>query len=400
LKIGFSEMKNTSSMRLFSFVEGGTFNAENADIGIWVNGLKQLVSLRTLNVIKCHGTHIKISVTDDFQGTGSSDTKLDNVTIQGFSANEDNYGIYIDKSCCDCKISDCFIYGTKRGIYTASAGHIINNVHILSWIAAGGQNNGDGNFKGTEGLHIASGGFFTFNEIYFDTIERDLVIDNVTPSIILDKPISYSYRKGFGSAFIYRQSDYKSRFQLKVTGGNIDIGNKGANYKIFDINRLIIPSDYSNNISFSNNNIRNIKNLYPLDHSMMMRLSGDRSVTLLNSAQPFKPVWNSLGALAPGDSENHLEIRLSDDKKIILRIKYSFEGQIDITKESDIPEGYSLGYMIIDNCCLLLLKPENEITLQPEIIDIDGNSSYLGTPYKDKVYTIDDYTSAPFINII
>jgi hypothetical protein len=400
LKIGFSEMKNTSRMRLFSFVEGGTFNAENADIGIWVNGLKQLVSLRTLNVIKCHGTHIKISVTNDFQGTGSSDTKLDNVTIQGLSSNEKNYGIYIDRSCCDCKISDCFIYGTGCALYTASAGHVINNVHILSWVASGGKDNGQDNFKGTEGMRIESGGFFTFNEIYFDTTDRDLVIGNVSPSIILDKPMSYSWFKGLGSAFVYRPSDYQSKFQLKVSGGNIDLGNKASNFKVFDIARNLIPLDTDQNIAFYGNNLMNASNLYPLDHSLMMKIRGVRNDLVTDSTLPFGPEWNSLGALAPGLSWNHLEIRLTDQTRIRLRIRFSPEGRVDIEKETPVPDGFTFGYTVVDQCCLLLLKPSSKISLMPEIIDLDGNSSYLCTPCKDRVYVLKDYTSSTYVTSI
>ena len=398
LKIGFSEMKNTSDMRLFSFVEGGTFNAENADIGIWVNGLKQLVSLRTLNVIKCHGTHIKISVTDDFQGTGSSDTKLDNVTIQGFSSNENNYGIYIDRSCCDCKIADCFIYGTKCGIYTASAGHVINNVHILSWIAAGGKNNGNNdNFRGTEGIRIESGGFFTFNEIYFDTTDRDLSIGNVNPSIILDKPISYSYLKGLGSSFVYRPSDYKSAFKLKITGGNIDLGNKGDNFKVFDIARNLIPLDTEQSISFWGNNLMNPGKLYPLDHSLLMKIRGVRSDLVTSSTLPFGLEWNSLGAIAPSQSWNHLEIRLSEEAIFRVKIRYSAQGQIEIEKETPLPEGYSFGYTVVDQCCILLFKPSAEVGLMPAVIDLDGNGNYLRTPLNNRVYTLKDYTSSTYV---
>ena len=396
LKIGFSEMTNTSRMRLFSFVEGGTFNAENTDVGIWVNGLKQLVSLRTLNVIKCHGTHIKISVTDDFKGTGSSDTKLDNVTIEGYSSNENNYGIYIDRSCCDCKISDCFIYGTRCAIYTASAGHIINNVHILSWVAAGGEN---GAFVGTEGIRVESGGFFTFNEIYFDTTDHDLVIGNVSPDIIMDKPLSYSWYKGLGSAFVYRP-DYISPFRLKISEGNIDLGNKADNFRIFHIDRTIIPSDNEQRITFTNNNLMGASKLYPLDYSLMMKMRGTRSEKLVNKPSAFDAgVWYPLGALAISPSENHLEVRLSNEQRIRLKVNYSTNG-VDIQKETAVPEGFTLGYLVQDKCCILLFQSTAQVTLQPEVIDLDGNSSYLCTPDKDKVYTLKDYTTTTYVNPI
>ena len=131
LKIGYSEMSTPDvTHRRFSYIEGGMFDCSNVDNGIMVNGLKQLVSLKSISLFKGKKTHIRIAVTDDFKGTGSSDTKIDNVTIQGISSNEEVYGIYIDQSCCDCKISNTFIYSTKYGIVTRSAGHFLNNVHM------------------------------------------------------------------------------------------------------------------------------------------------------------------------------------------------------------------------------------------------------------------------------
>ena len=114
LKVGYSEMTTPDvTHRRFSYVEGGMFDCSNVDNGIMVNGLKQLVSLKYISLFKGRNTHIRIGVTDDFRGTGSSDTKIDNVTIQGISSNEEVYGIYIDQACCDCKISNTFIYSTK-----------------------------------------------------------------------------------------------------------------------------------------------------------------------------------------------------------------------------------------------------------------------------------------------
>ena len=139
LKVGYSEMTTPDvTHRRFSYVEGGMFDCSNVDNGIMVNGLKQLVSLKYISLFKGRNTHIRIGVTDDFRGTGSSDTKIDNVTIQGISSNEEVYGIYIDQACCDCKISNTFIYSTKYGLVTKSAGHILNNLHILSMHTTGG----------------------------------------------------------------------------------------------------------------------------------------------------------------------------------------------------------------------------------------------------------------------
>lgn len=147
LKVGYSEMSTPDvTHRRFSYIEGGMFDCYNVENGIMVNGLKQLVSLKSISLFKGRNTHIRISVTDDFRGTGSSDTKIDNVTIQGISSNEEVYGIYIDQACCDCKISNTFIYSTKYGLVTKSAGHILNNLHILSMHTTGGLDLGGERF--------------------------------------------------------------------------------------------------------------------------------------------------------------------------------------------------------------------------------------------------------------
>ena len=163
LKVGYSEMTTPDvTHRRFSYVEGGMFDCSNVDNGIMVNGLKQLVSLKYISLFKGRNTHIRIGVTDDFRGTGSSDTKIDNVTIQGISSNEEVYGIYIDQACCDCKISNTFIYSTKYGLVTKSAGHILNNLHILSMHTTGGLDLGLKGFRSTEGIRVEADGFFIF----------------------------------------------------------------------------------------------------------------------------------------------------------------------------------------------------------------------------------------------
>src|SRR5690554_3056724 len=189
LKIGYSEMSTPDvTQRRFSYIEGGQFDCSNVENGIMVNGLKQLVSLKYITLFKGRKTHILISVTDDFKGTGSSDTKIDNVTIQGMSSNDDIIGIYIDESCHDCKISDTFIYGTKQAIITKSAGHIINNVHILSMLSTGGINyGGKSNYRQSEGIRVEKGGFYVFNQIYYDTVDKGIVVaKDVSPILLLD----------------------------------------------------------------------------------------------------------------------------------------------------------------------------------------------------------------------
>ena len=140
-----------------------------------------------------------------------------------------------------------------------------------------------------------------------------------------------------------------------------------------------------------------VDKLYPLDHSLMMKIRGTVSEKLVNDKSEYSPVWNSLGAIAPGNSWNNLEIRLSDSQVFRIRAKYSFAGKVDVERGSEIPEGIELGYMVLDHCCLLLFKPNKKIELQPEILDLDGNSSYLCTPDKSRVFTLLDYTSSSLV---
>lgn len=114
IKVGYSEVYFVDvTHRRFSYIEGGILDCYNADNGILIDGRKQLVQIRNMSLVRGRNTHIRIHLPEP-GGTGSSDTKIDNVTIQGISSNDDVYGIYIDKSCCDCKISDTFIYGPKK----------------------------------------------------------------------------------------------------------------------------------------------------------------------------------------------------------------------------------------------------------------------------------------------
>lgn len=261
--VGFSEFNDTSvekrDLRRFSYIEGGHFDAKKAKRGIWVNGLKQLVSLRELSVYYCKGRHIEISCTDHFRGTGSADTKISQVSIQGESSNEDNYGIYIGARCGDCKISDTFIYGTGTGVYTEGAGHIVNNLHILSWRVGDGK---PGDFSKSVGIRIARQGFYIFNEVYFDTTAYDFVIDgDIEVQMIADKCITHSWVPDLGKSFIStRNRIRKDGLQAKVTSCIFNLDYKPQDYRIFDIPAELIGNKSA--ITFSDNVIRSSDKLY------------------------------------------------------------------------------------------------------------------------------------------
>ncbi len=392
LKIGYSETDITDrSHRRFSYIEGGVFDCENADNGILLNGLKQMVQLRNLSVVKGHNTHIRIEVSNE-NGTSSSDTKIDNVTIHGFSSAEESYGIYIDKKCCDCKISNTFIYATKYGILTKSAGHFINNVHILSMYTTGGKTNGtEGVFAGTQGIRFETGGFFLLNEVYFDTIDKSVVIpESYTPSIVMDKCIYYSYRDNFGTAFIYKEKRNDTKmFQAKISNSIIEAKNPG--YKIFDLPPGIILNAASN-LTFTNATLRRAHNISPLCPSLMMRVRGKTYEASRNKPVEYDRKWYALGAIAPGYSNNRLHIAFNPATAYEITVSFNGKSLNHSSKKlTRKPAGIQFKFVEKDGYCIVLFKPEKKAVLFPEITDVLGNGNFMGTPDKGKSYLEKDY---------
>lgn len=394
LKIGYSEMSTPDvTHRRFSYIEGGMFDCSNVDNGIMVNGLKQLVSLTYISLFKGRKTHIRISVSDDFVGTGSCDTKIDNITIQGISSNEDVYGIYIDQSCCDCKISNTFIYSTKYALVTKSAGHILNNVHILSMHTGGGLDLGVDNYRQTEGIRVESDGFFVFNEIYFDTIDKSIVIEaDKKPTLILDKNIFYSYLKDFGTSFLYKDPSAVTPFQVKISNSIIEIPNQG--YKILDINPILIGHDSEGNFSFVNCALRNPRLLNPLDVSLTQRVTGRRSDALLAGGRFVSSnKWLPVGAIVASDARSLLRVDLSEDCSIELDIFFK-KGERPRIKsrfmENSESISFQMGYSIVGPYCVLLLKPVNG-EISPVVSDILGTGLFMSVPSKDICHSLDEY---------
>lgn len=394
LKIGYTEMSTPDvTHRRFSYIEGGMFDCSNVDNGIMVNGLKQLVSLRAMSLFKGRKTHIRIHVTDDFKGTNSCDTKLDNITIQGISSNEEVYGIYIDHSCCDIKMSNTFIYATKYGVVTKSAGHILNNVHILSMNTGGGLDLGKDNFRSTVGIRIQTGGFFVFNEVYFDTIDRSIVIArDVNPTLILDKNIFYSYLRDFGTSFIYKDKGSVDPFQVKLSNSIIEVSKKG--YKIFDINPEIIGKDVEGNFSFVNGALRSAQFLSPFDLSLLQRVRNKRSDAVLQADQYLpEKTWTALGTLVASPTCSLLRLDLSDDCAVELDAKFVKEDAPQIKyrmlNESK-KQSFQIGYAVKDDFCVLFVKPKQG-GLSPVVSDLLGNGSFMTTPSKDRAYSLTDY---------
>ena len=399
LKVGYSEMTTPDvTHRRFSYIEGGMFDCSNVDNGIMVNGLKQLVSLKYISLFKGRNTHIRISVTDDFRGTGSSDTKIDNVTIQGISSNEEVYGIYIDQACCDCKISNTFIYSTKYGLVTKSAGHILNNLHILSMHTTGGLDLGLKGFRSTEGIRVEADGFFIFNEVYYDTVDRGIVVAaDRNPTLVLDKNIFYSYLPDFGTSFLYRDHKAATPFQAKMSNCIIEVAKQG--YKIFDVSPEAIKNDVEGNFSFVNCAMRNSHLLSPFDFSLMQRIREKRCDALSAPEQAAGGLqavdslqWYVLGAVFASPYRNLLKLDLAKDGVAELDLLFA-GGEPEIHSrmlKSPDRTSFQLGYVVKDEYCILLLRtPRGKV--YPAICDVLGNSCFLATPSKDRYYKPEDY---------
>lgn len=398
LKVGYSEMSTPDvTHRRFSYIEGGMFDCYNVENGIMVNGLKQLVSLKSISLFKGRNTHIRISVTDDFRGTGSSDTKIDNVTIQGISSNEEVYGIYIDQACCDCKISNTFIYSTKYGLVTKSAGHILNNLHILSMHTTGGLDLGVKGFRSTEGIRVEADGFFIFNEVYYDTVNRGIVVAaDKNPTLILDKNIFYSYLPNFGTSFLYRDHGTTTPFQVKMSECIIEVAKQG--YRIFDVSPEAIRKDVEGDFSFMNCAVRNAHLLSPFDFSLMQRMRGERGEVLfvpekeMLGSQEEGSQWHVLGAVLASPYRNLLKLDFAKDCMLELDLLFAgFKPEISsrMLKGTD-KAALQIGYVVKGEYCILLFRA-CQGALSPVVCDVMGRNYFLSTPSKDRCYGLEDY---------
>ena len=405
LKIGFSEMSTPDkSHRRFSYIEGGMFDCSNVENGIIVNGLKQLVSLKSISLFKGRNTHIRIEISEDFIGTGSADTKIDNITIQGLSSNEEVYGIFIDEGCADIKISNSFIYGTKYGITTKSGGHIFNNIHILSQVTTGGLDMGVKNFLETEGICLQNNGFFILHEIYFDTIDKSIVVSpDYTPTLVIDKNIFYSYLPHFGTSFIYRDHSSIRSFQAKISNSVFHIKKHG--YTIFDINPLLVGYDINENYTFINCHLINSHLLNTFDSSLLQKVRKKTNDALFSAdTDNLITDWHVIGTLISSPFRSLLRIDLSETHSIELDITFNKNKTTLISShhmDTNLNKHYQLGYIIKDNYCVLVLRSDFIETLFPVITDLRGNGSYMRTPSTDRLYKPIDYgiTSDPTLLI-
>lgn len=396
IKVGYSETYFTDvSHRRFSYIEGGILDCYNADNGILVNGRKQMVQIRTMSLVRGRNTHIRIHIPEGVGegGTGSSDTKIDNVTIQGISSNDNVYGIYIDQNCCDCKISDTFIYSTKEAIVTKSAGHILNNVHILSWDTTGGTHLEDGkNYHSTVGIRITSGGFFVFNQVYYDTVDRGIVVDEgYNPELMLDQQISYSYLNNFGTSFIKPEGN-NSDLKVKLSNSTFTIPND--NFKILDCPVDLVGWDITDKFSFQNCAITNPQRLYPYEMTLMQRLRGVSADGIIwTTLAEYDTNWYVLGSVVSSPMRNSFEIDFADD--LTAKLNFMFKGGTPLLQDYEVQgekaKDIELGYAVFDQFCVLLFRAKKNSTFNPVIYDLLGSGRFMPTPYKGKKYSPADY---------
>lgn len=305
------------------------------------------------------------------------------MTIQGISSNEEVYGIYIDQACCDCKISNTFIYSTKYGLVTKSAGHILNNLHILSMHTTGGLDLGVKGFRSTEGIRVEADGFFIFNEVYYDTVDRGIVVAaDRNPTLVLDKNIFYSYLPDFGTSFLYRDHKAATPFQAKMSNCIIEVAKQG--YKIFDVSPEAIKNDVEGNFSFVNCAMRNSHLLSPFDFSLMQRIREKRCDALSAPEQAAGGLqavdslqWYVLGAVFASPYRNLLKLDLAKDGVAELDLLFA-GGEPEIHSrmlKSPDRTSFQLGYVVKDEYCILLLRtPRGKV--YPAICDVLGNSCF------------------------
>lgn len=388
--VGFTEFNKISvaerDLREFSFIEGGHFDASNTLRGIWVNGLKQLVTLKDMSIYYCKGRHIEISCTNHFRGTGSSDTKIMNVSIQGDSSNEDNYGVYIGPRCGDCKISDTFVYGTGTGLYTEGAGHIVNNFHILTWRVGEGKK---GDYSNTVGIKIARQGFYEFNEVYFDTTNRDFVIEgNISVQMIVDKCISHSWIPDFGESFLsWSNMTGESRLEAKISNCVFNLDYKPENFKIFDLPDSLILNDYDFGFTFHDNIIRSKAKLNPYDLSLLMKFDDRQAECVFEQPQEISESGVVIGMIAPSTCTNELEIKHGDGKSTYLIV----ESDGTVIRNKTKSKNVKVEVVKIGGYSILVMKSKYDTMLFPVILDKWGNSTYMSTPSKHRKYTLEDY---------
>lgn len=397
LRVGFGELNSNfdQSQRRLNYISGGKFDCSNAETGIEVNGLKQLVSLKDMSLFKGKKNHIKIYVSAN-TGTGSSDTKIQNVTIQGLSSNEDSYGIYIDSSCSDCKLDNVFIYGCKVGIYTNSAGHYMNNVHILSQVTTGGLDLGDSNFLNTIGIQLMTSGCYFMNSVYFDTVDMCIYSQDNSPKLNMTNCFFFSYLDNFGTSFFKRDFNVLSTLELNMSNCSIDI--KKQNYKIIDAN---IPLGYDsfNRVQLTNMIISNSgrDKLSKFDRYLAQKVRNQYTDFLVRTDNTtFNNSWVVLGLFPLSEGEIEFNVSYSANRSVKLNFRRAIDDLHYVINDPYNGFKFQLGKapVVDDNgytYTALVFKPNVSFTGFPSLTTIRGMGCFMRTPSDFKKFALSDY---------
>lgn len=399
IRIGFTEIESTydKTQRRPNIIEGGCLDCSNVTNGIHVNGLKQLVTIKGMNLIKGTGTHIKVECTNDFAGTGSSDTIIQDIRIQGLSSNEENScGIYLGAGCGDCKLHHVFIYGCQTGIYTESTGHYMDTVHILSQVTTGGLSLGENDFKNTRGLVTRNiTGDMWLNNFYFDTLEVGLEIKVKTPRFFLTNCIYFCYKDNFGDAMIRRDADINGTLAVTMNGCVCHI--KKDNFKIFDANIPYIFDPYTRtkvDLTIVNPSKLNVYDAYL---SQKVRQS-DVDYLIRTDNTSFTNQWIVLGLLAemPSTAESSHEFIFSNKRSIVIRSSNLLGSPVFELRDPNNSFYFELGKAMLNDDYgrryqALLFKPAGTATGFPTINHVSGIKNFLRTPSDEKMYRPSDY---------
>ena len=121
----------------------------------------------------------------------------------------------------------------------------------------------------------------------------------------------------------------------------------------------------------------------------MMKFDGRNAEYVFSSPQTLPASGAVIGAVAPSASANSLRIMHGDGGFTDLVI-----GTDGTVEKNEASSGASCSVSAVkkDGWSVLVLKSTGgSKALLPEVLDLVGNSTFLSTPSKDKLFTLSDY---------
>ena len=234
--------------------------------------------------------------------------------------------------------------------------------------------------------------FFVFNQIYYDTIDRGIVVnEGYSPDLMLDQQISFSYLNNFGTSFIQAEGNNPN---LKVKLSNSTFTVLNDNFKILDCPVDLVGWDIADKFSFLNCVVANSQRLYPYETTLMQKLRGVSSDGIIwTTLANYDTNWNVLGAVISSPMRNTLEIDLADN--LTVKLNFMFKGVEPLLQGYEVlgegVEDIEFGYAVSGQFCVLLFRAKRSASFNPIIYDTLGSGRFMPTPYKGKKYTLVDY---------